>query len=813
MEVHVSTLPKKRQQRHLTIAVIAMAALALAGTSVLAIDGRIVQIGYRMSGTLSEVTDENSGMQKYREGTWVPILVELFNEEAAPLFEGKLRIMQRDRDGDLAVTEERVAVRGLRRYWLYTVATPQRGDALFSVQLVDNDGNAVRIRDSHTGKESDRLVPSRTDPPVRVGAEDMVVLDISDRQVSQLYRMTSKGAAAVEDREPSLSRPLVVARGSAKDLPAHWCGLDLVDAIVWDGPDPAALPDGVHQMRALIEWVYRGGVLVLGVGRTWQTVQKSALAPLLPGPLAASQDVQALPEMSEFLRGTAANDADAKAGRLKNGITICPIDRSALRAETRVLYPGDRSGNRIMVCRRTVGRGQIVYVGAELRDLYSQGGNPDELTTRLLSLRREAKDEKPRPGGGDVELFSRLSRLIGFEIKAGLYFLFAVVFVVSYILATTLGAWQWLKTRGWSKHSWTVFAGLAIGASLLSLAAVRLIRGIGYEAEELNVVDLRANEYRGQGKYEAMVTSFYGLKTGSHERLDVILPPDWVNIDEEADTSCTLRALPPEPDSNEDFFAASDSYQIVPTRARLLGVPFRATLKQFEGTWRGEIGGGITASLSCTKDEFNHWRIDANSWIKNELGVDLYRCMLLQAESDPDQRPIRRWGVNIRAIQIGNPPDKGFLRQQETLTRLDVMAYGPAGRRDFSKTLADLQKGYAEKFGVRLEPGYRGDEEPTKVTADLGEAALMLLTTFQEFKPASEPQWGGGRSLARTYLTGLDLSDLLTKDVMLLVGFSDAPGPARLCYRPAGTQRKFRPIRPGTSLTMYRVLIPIKVRG
>lgn len=807
----MNTLLRKHQLTGVASAVWAVAVLSLVGSPASALDGRIVQIGYRMSTAQSDITDDTAGMQKYREGTWVPILVELFNEENAPLFEGKLRVIQRDRDGDLAVTEEPVAVRGLRRYWLYTVAAPQRGDVPFAVQVIDADGNVARIRDNRSGRDSDRLTPSQADPPLKLAAEDMVVLDISERQVSQLYRMTSKGRDTPEGKEVVLARPVVIARGSAKDLPPHRCGLDMVNAIVWDGPDPAVLPDAVHQMKALTEWVYRGGTLVLGVGRTWQTVQKSPLGPMLPGPLTGDEAVQALPEMEDFLRGSAAGGSTTKAAQLKGKITICPIARASLLADTRVLYPTERSGNRVMVCRRIIGRGQIVYVGAELRDLFSQGGNNDDLLMRLLGLRREAKDEQAHTGGMDVELFPKLSGLVAFVVEAGLYFLFAVVFVVSYILATTLGAWQWLKSRGWSKHAWTAFAGLAIGASLLSLAAVRLIRGIGYDAQELNVVDLRANDYQGQGKYEALATSFYGLKTGSHERLDVILPPDWVNIDEAADTPCTLRVLPPNPDGSEDFFAASDSYQIVPTRARLLGVPFRATLKQFEGTWRGEIGGRITASLTCTRDPSNYYRLDANSWIKNELGVDLYGCILLHAEADPDQRPVRRWAAQIRAIKVGNPPDKGFLRQQETLTRLDLLAYGPEGRRDFSDTLAGLQKAWAGKFGVSLERGYGAEERESKVTADVSEAALLLLTSFQEFRPASDPQWGG-RTLARTHLVGMDLSDLLNKDVMLLIGFSDTPGPARLCYRPADTQQKFRPIRPSSSLTMYRVLIPIKVR-
>ncbi len=774
-----------------------------------AIDGRIVQAGFPTSATLDAIEDETAGKSKYREGTWLPILVELFTEESGPIFTGSLRIAQRDRDGDLAMTEQHVSFRGQRRFWLFPVAAPQRGDEPFAVQVLDADGNAVRLRHARTGAAIEKLVPP--EPPLKLDTESLLVLDISERPLLLLYRIPSRGGPGSASGERKFNRSPAIARWSAKDLPPHWCGLSMADVIVWDSPDPDVMADP-HQMPALTEWVYRGGVLIVGVGSTWEKVRKSALEPLLPGPLNGARDVKSLPEMAEFL-GRSAEDT---SGSLAKPLTICPLNRAELRPGTRVLYPTARTAGRVMVCTRTVGRGQVVYVGARLRDLYEQGRDMDELAVRLLGLRPEPeRDEGQQVRGvwGDYELFRHLAAAVGFETSASLFFLFAFVFVVGYILVSSLGTWQWLKARGSLKHSWSAFAVAAVLASALSLGAVRAIRGIGRDVEELSVVDMHAVEHQGQTQPDAQAISLFGLKTGSHERLDVLLPQDWTSIDEAADTPCWLRVLPPEPGLATDFFVAPDQYRIIPTRARLENVPFRATLKLFEGSWRGQIRGRIVASLPCVKRASGYYELTADAWIRNELGVDLVDCLLLHAESDPDAKNPPRWADQIKAIRLSGAPRRGFA-DQSTLTGLDVQAYGTdpdlRARRSFSPRLSTLQREWAVRFGIQSERSFREEEKRIKVTTDLSEAALLLATTFEEFRPAADAGGWRTRGLARTYLTGMDVSRLLTREAALFIGFSETPGPARLCCRPSGTNRRYRSLTPGRALTMYRVLIPLK---
>lgn len=783
------------------------------GAPTRAIDGRIVQVGYSMSETADPLIGQTAGAQKFRQLDWVPILVHLEADPSGALFRGTLLATQRDLDGDIVVSELPVTVRGPRDFWVYVSPASTRQEVPFAVKLVDEDGGSVTIHNSYTGAPVDRLVPPS--PPLVVSSDTMVVLDISARRVQPLYRVATY---STEDKNAAgflLDRPLAIGGHLAHDLPSSPLGLDMVDVVIWDGADPSQMVDAAQQLPALIEWVRQGGVLVLGVGRTWQTVERSALGRLLPGPLSETKTIESREDAQRLARRLFdADDDESAAGAPMQPLTACPLARATLRAGARILYPSTPPGPNVLVAERSVGRGRIIYVGAELQDLYRAIGSKrlgDDLTMTLVGARRTiptADDSSSSPYGygtgyseRDESLADAAASAVSFSVQTGLYMLFAILFVIGYILVASVGSWQWLVRRGWQKHSWTVFALLAGVGSLFSLGAVRVIRGVGYDVQELSVVDMRA------GEFDAQATSLFGLKTAAHDRLDLALPPDWTKVDPSVETPCSLRALPQSPNEAESTYLVADTYRMLPTLARLEDVPTRATLKPLIGHWTGPLGGRIQASLTC-RDEGGRDVLDENSWLKNELGVDLHRCMLIQALTDPGPGPpTHRSGPSaIVAFQVGEAGTNGTIRNGQRIGNLRSMAFAPgASVRDMTP-LADFQRTWARRFRVATATYGSGKTQPVDTSRDTVEAALLLLTTFREL----EEQRGSAIRLTPSYLSELDLSDQLTKDVMLFIGFSDEPGPGRLCYRATGSSRAFRAIQPATSLTMYRVLIPVE---
>ena len=201
-----------------------------------------------------------------REGQWFPILLEL-TAQGTQAYDVELRSEQMDLDGDqVDFVESHVAVTpdvGIRRVWCYAATLRNSLGQQAEIDVLGDDG-ALITRLPLPAFES-------------ISNDTQLVLDISDKRVTGLNRIDS-GQVAYSGPNWGLRefyRAICVATLPARDLPDRWYGLEAVDVIVWDEPDPEALPSN-QQLPALIEWVRNGGQLVVGIGPSWSKIQKSA---------------------------------------------------------------------------------------------------------------------------------------------------------------------------------------------------------------------------------------------------------------------------------------------------------------------------------------------------------------------------------------------------------------------------------------------------------------------------------------------------------------------------------------------------------
>ena len=91
------------------------------------------------------------------------------------------------------------------------------------------------------------------------------------------------------------------------------------------------------------------------------------------------------------------------------------------------------------------------------------------------------------------DLYAQVTAAVGMRTTGGVFLIVAILFAGAYVLIATLGLWNWLGRRGWSRHNWTGFAVCAISASALGVAAVQVLRGARLQVHELTVVDGLAN--------------------------------------------------------------------------------------------------------------------------------------------------------------------------------------------------------------------------------------------------------------------------------------------------------------------------------
>ena len=122
--------------------------------------------------------------------------------------------------------------------------------------------------------------------------------------------------------------------------------------------------------------------------------------------------------------------------------------------------------------------------------------------------------------------------------------------------------------------------------------------------------------------------------------MEVWVPQGPPEYDDSKRSPNYLRPMSPKIDLNESAgrFADTKRYKSEPSRAQLLGVPIRATLKQFEGYWRGTMGGQLSANIRMRKNVLaGDSPFALGSTITNNLGHDLVDCYLIEAKRDPDE--------------------------------------------------------------------------------------------------------------------------------------------------------------------------------
>lgn len=755
-----------------------------------ALVGKVVHVGFPAS--IGDVVSS---------GAWAPVMVELALE-GANSFDGFLRVSQRDKDGDLACDRVAVQLRadsGARRtYVLYCIVGPLSGAAgAISVDVLDQEGSFVEVVSEDTGKPTRSLRPAQM--PERLGGNEYVILSLSDRGKGKLAYLDGF------DQPDKFDRPIVVTQLAPADLPDRWQGLEMLDAIVWDAADATKLSPA--QIEGLVTWVRHGGHLLIAASTTSDTLaQNKRLSAILP--VKIGRVVPQETRLPNLRRGLLDDKAEPEDSRYSTPIPVAlgqPVAGAETLAAERAL------DNATVAARRRLDRGTVMFVGATLADLMPEGEalKPVEFFKRTLRLRQ------PRAQGGTApvtpSLFPVLEQTVGFRQSTGLYLLGAVLFSIIYVAVATFGSWWFLRSRGWTRHAWSAFAVVAGAAAALSLLVAQSMRGVELKLHQLTVVDATV------GQAEATATAYFGVKTPTHSLLDVWMPSDYTQETKPERSDGYLKPLPSS--VGDDALAGSSysdpaRYRLVPASALVEDVPVRATLKQFEGRWIGQLRRTIEAKVNVgpLKDETGQEQgILEGSTVTNKLGHPLRNCLLVQARRNAflsnfnDISPRHEW---ILAHPVGDIADG------ETIDLAERAYADPQGIGQLSvekwraRTLKEYHKQWGRKF-QSSNPFGGGSDVVKDLRLEDYQDALLLMTLLGEHQPSvlTNTISPGGYDFDRRHLPQLDRSDELTTDRVLLIGFAEEQGPVMLCARSG--RGEFKPQLADVAYTMYRFWIPV----
>jgi len=785
--------------------------LTLSSISNGAIIAEIARVGYPTS----------SGAA-IRAWSWMPVVVDLRLEGEAQ-FNGYLRLRQFDRDGDAYIDiapVHLVAETGpQQRYTLYTVANPAGGrGGEIRVELLrsedpDTDvGELVRVISS--GREATFLeLPIE---PLVIPDDQFVLLYISDRTIGKIRYLVDY------EKADSLDRTVYLTHVSPYDLPSQWIGLQMLDAVVWDQADATQLT--IQQQQALADWVSHGGTLMMAAARTSDTLtQSKILSPLLPVNVGPVQSTNQLGDVLQTL--LAVRTVGDKPPTLKEPIAVAKcalIDDPTVR-----MIQHESAIDSALIASRRVGTGRCVFVAADLYDLLRETTDPFagfQFFKQTLQLRR---DEVPDLMTTRTPLFRYFESETAFSKSGALFLTVAMLFTVTYVLGSTLGAWRVLQMRNMLKHSWTTLGVAAAAASVISIIGVQAFHGVGRRLHQFSVVDAVA------GGVDAWGTAYFGVTTGTFSRIDLWLPQDSLLDEAPEATACFLQPMgtAAQLTSAEASFTDTAMYTLRPSEAVLEDVSIRATLKQFEGRWSGTLRSTITASLKTgerampvdetgeMKDEFI---VLPDSWIQNGLDHALEDCYLIISERDAFEgdRVNRRAsnsepGLAIaQAIPLGNlePGERVELYKRLYLDATGAVApyegnRGYPSRREWA--LHTAHKRWASPF--EKISWDEQDRSVSRRTPANTQSALLLLTTIGDLDPnIFSVAFDMLPRLSRARCRQFDLSDALTERTAIFVGFCDAPGPVRLAAR--GGNDEYEVLKPedGHAMTAYRFLIPIE---
>ncbi len=425
----------------------------------------------------------------FKVGTWTPVWVQLHGGDDR--FSGILELLVADDDGTPTSYRMPVDVGPKQTQPLTAYVRPGARDPALTIRLWDRDGRRV------ASVSQDILMPQ---PPIPLMPDETLILTMGQPQgvdtIPDLPGFQRGGQPSPSGRKTG--DEILTARidAQAGRLPGRWYGFDAARAVVLDTDDGAALAalDGLRG-QALVEWVRRGGHLVVSVGTNWQAVRDSILAPILPG----------LPSGQERVTSLAALEAFAGASKPITppgtpAVMVTKLEGIAQRGG--VVLTGVTS-NLPLIVRGPYGFGRVTLIALDVdQKLFSQWPDRGLFWVRAIDLRRQRADQAAaglQLGGGTRFARAGISDLasqlrVALEQFPGVKLIpfgWVAFFIFLYILLIGPGDYFFLKkVLKRMELTWITFPTIVVAVSLAAYYAAYLLKGNDLLVNKVDVIDV-----------------------------------------------------------------------------------------------------------------------------------------------------------------------------------------------------------------------------------------------------------------------------------------------------------------------------------
>jgi hypothetical protein len=707
----------------------------------------------------------------FRVGCWTPVWVQLQGGDER--FTGLMEIEVPDDTGTPALFRQVVDIGPNESQRLVTYARPGTRDPNFWIRLYDQRG---RRRLSVDGAAFLASGTARSPDGSSTGIKELSPIQADETLVLTL------GKPSGVDLVPAMpgfttdttisGRALSVARVEATEglVPGRWYGYDAAEAVVLDTNDKDAMESLNIRGQALVDWVARGGHLVIAVGGNWQAVHDSVLEPILPAAPTGQIKVNTLGAIDTFAGST--NKSITPPG--SSAVVVTKLEEIDAR-RGKIL---SASGNIPLVVRGTHGFGRVTLVGLDVdQKPFADWPDRAQFWYKAIDLRTAGADASTNAtpiGGGrrffvqgtnDVSglLHRALEQFPGVKLVP---FGWVAFFIFLYILLIGPGDYLLLKkVIKRMELTWITFPAIVLSVSLLAYIAAYAVKGRDLRVNKVDVLDVDQTSGMARGM------SIINIFSPQNRDYDVSVLP------------LAMDRPVPAPAKNGQPPRAAGSEVLM----SWLGTP-DSQFGGMGGTGRmGFSSGGYASAPIGSSERLENLRVAI--WSTKYLNARWFGSSPALAEADIQPAGTDRLTGTV-TNRLSVPMEDAILAYGKHVYLLGKIEPNATIRveltkdRQLSGLLNENSKKYLE--GAQLSPEDR-----------LKRPELVLSVMFHDSRdPASE----GPK--ANTVLRNLDLTGLLALGRPMLVAQVNRPA-AELVLENAGVDPKIE------QTTMLRIMLPL----
>jgi hypothetical protein len=722
-----------------------------------------VRVGFDAS--IAEARSANS----FKVGAWTPVWVQLRGGTEG--FSGFMEVVVGDDDGTPGAFRMPVAVGANKSERFTAYARPGSREPEFTVRLLDARGRRVG------GASQSMAMPV---PPDSIMPYENLILTMGRPQGVEAIAQLPGFKGGAPSRSNSGLEEIVTARIDTQggSVPGRWYGYDGARAIVVDTGDKSVLSalEGLRG-QAIVDWVARGGHVVVAVGANWQAVRDSVLGPMLPG----------LPSGQEQLASLEALDIFAGSSK-----SITPPGTKAVMVTT--LEGVKERGGKVLsvmsslplVVRGSYGFGRVTLLTFDVdQNPFARWPDRSQFWVRAIDLRRPKSDQSGvgLAGGGGRPVYQNGITDLSTQLRAALEdypgvklipFGWVAFFIFLYILLIGPGDYFFLKkVLKRMELTWITFPTIVLTVSLVAYYAAYLLKGNDLLVNKVDIVDV--DQQTGLQRGLSLV-SLFSPQNRDYSIAAIPLPLD--------------RDAPAEANTSAE---SADSAGLAGTE--MVVSWFSAPENQFAAM--GSSGrrfnfGGDGYSYQPTGDVK---RIDG-------VRIPIWSTKCIMARWFGPAAPL----VDAELQSVGTERLSGTVTNRQSVPLEDaILAFGKK-----VYLLGTLEPGATKRVELSNDRNLDGhlDSKVNNYLSDqtwnhdkfkINRPDLLTAIMFHD----SESAVGNERALSNAPLQNIDLTGQLLLQRPMLVARFQRPG-ARLALENAPSPPKI------DQLTMVRIILPLK---